>query len=252
MNLRDYQENRRLRAEQTPRRRKICTLCRQPDFGCYCTSLQPFDPKIEFVVLIHPIEVKRRIATGRMAHLSLKNSSLIQGEDFTDNAHVNSILRTPEIHSVILYPGSSSINLTPLAQGERQNLFPEDKRLAIFVIDGTWGTARKMVRSTNLANLPRICFSPERPTGFLVRKQPKVECYSTIEAIHHTIELLGESRGYSVEERQHDRLLQVFSQMVERQLECVRTLAHSRQAVSKRARAARRIAPGGEVEQRGA
>jgi hypothetical protein len=56
-----------------------------------------------------------------------------------------------------------------------------------------------------------------------VRKQPAQECYSTIEAIHHTIELLGPSCGFSVAQREHDRLLFIFDKMVSRQLD----LAHS-------------------------
>ena len=115
-------------------------------------------------------------------------------------------------------PGPRSVDIS--GGGD---VFPRsEKKLTVFVIDGTWATARKMVRlSTNLHALPRICFTPPAPSNFRVRKQPKAECYSTIEAIHHTIELLGESRGFPVAERGHDHLLRVFDWMVTRQLEFI-------------------------------
>jgi len=178
---------------------------------------------MDFVILIHPIEVHRRIATGRMSHLVLQNSHLIMGQDYTENFQVNAILEDPRRHNVMLYPGRYSQNLTDLSEPERSTLFPADKRLTIFVIDGTWATARRTVRqSKNLSPLPRICFSPEKPSNFRVRKQPHAACYSTIEAIHHTIELVGSSQSFNVQDREHDKLLYVFDKMVERQLEFIR------------------------------
>ncbi|WP_374076011.1 tRNA-uridine aminocarboxypropyltransferase [Bdellovibrio bacteriovorus] len=223
VDLHQYRENRQKLLDQTPKYRELCTTCLQPGFGCYCSHVQRFDPLINFVVLIHPIEVKRRIATGRMSHLCLKDSHLIMGQNYSDNDDVNKLIEDSDFHSVILYPGVKSKNLTPMSETERKELFPANKKLRIFVIDGTWATAKKMVRqSENLSALPRICFSPEKPSTFRVRKQPNPACYSTIEAIHHTIELVGQSQGFNTEGREHDKLLHVFDSMVERQLEFIR------------------------------
>lgn len=178
---------------------------------------------MDFVILTHPIEVKRRrITTGRMAFLSLQNSHIIMGHDYSDDPKVNQLLNEAQRHCVLLYPDARSLNLSFIDSAARQ-LCPPNKRLTVFVVDGTWATARKTVRlSENLNRLPRICFSPERPSGFRVRQQPRHECHSTIEAIHQTIELLGPSRGFDIHSRLHDRLLTVFEKMVNRQIE----LAH--------------------------
>ncbi|MFS4460953.1 tRNA-uridine aminocarboxypropyltransferase [Bdellovibrio sp. HCB2-146] len=224
MNLQQYLEQRKQQSEATPLFRELCLSCIQPRFSCYCHHIEKFDPNIDFVILIHPIEVRRRIATGRMSHLCLENSFLIRGQDYTHDASVNEILSDPNRQCMILYPGKTSQNLTPMTQGERRGLFDQTKKLTLFVIDGTWASAIKMMRqSQNLLNLPRICFSPEKPSNFRVRKQPHEGCYSTIEAIHHTIELLGESQGFDVSSRQHDRLLHVFDSMVELQLSFIKT-----------------------------
>ncbi len=219
MNLAQYKINRANLLLQQPKHRERCETCTQPVFCCYCAQISTFDPRISFVVLIHPIEVKRRIATGRMSHLTLQNSFLIKGQNYSDDPIVNKLIDDKDYHSVVLYPGPTSQNFSLLQEEQKAQMFPKNKKLRVFVVDGTWATARKMVRlSENLKYLPRVCFSPTKPSNFRVRKQPHPQCYSTIEAIHHTIELVGESRGFDVKSRLHDRLLTAFEYMVERQL----------------------------------
>lgn len=223
MNIQKYYEQRRQRSEQAPRYRELCTACLQPAFSCYCQHVRRFDPQIQFIILIHPVEVRRRIATGRMSSLCLENSRLIMGQDYSQNEEVNGILQNPAHHCVILYPGPQAKNLSLMDSEEKRNLFPKDKKLTVFVVDGTWATARRTVRqSANLRALPRIAFAPEKPSAFRVRKQPHPLCYSTIEAIHQTIELVGETQGFDVTSRGHDQLLYVFDKMVQLQLEFIR------------------------------
>lgn len=214
MKLADYQLQRKVLEENSPRRRLLCPQCVQPEFSCYCSHIQKFDPQVQFVILIHPIEVRRRIATGRMSHLCLENSILVSGQDFSDNPVVNAVLNDPENQPMILYPGKLSKNLSEMTAEQRASTFTPLKKPVIFVIDGTWATAKKTIRqSRNLQNIPRICFSPDKPSRFRVRKQPLPGYYSTIEAIHQTLELLGTGS-----DRKHDNLLHVFDRMVERQL----------------------------------
>jgi DTW domain-containing protein len=197
--------------------RKICTHCIQPEFSCYCRHIQTFDPGIQFVILIHPIEVRRRVATGRMSHLILKNSLLVSGQDFSQNQQVNDLTEDPQNQCVVLYPGGAAINLSTLELPDRRSLIEPNKNLVLFVVDGTWATAKKTLRqSENLRLLPRLCFDPEQPSRFRVRKQPRPGYLSTIEAIHQTLELLSPPA-----DRAHDKLLYAFDKMVERQLEFV-------------------------------
>ncbi len=226
MTLQDYLKKKTLQQNLTPQYRSICRSCNQPDFSCFCQHIKKFDSKISFVILIHPIEASRRIATGRMSHLCLEDSYLIKGQNYSDESKVSELLNDKNYESVILYPGPTSKNLSLMTSSDKvklfKNQFDQNKKLRIFVIDGTWATARKMIRqSENIKKLPRICFSSEKPSTFRVRKQPKAGCFSTIEAIYHTIELLSEQNGYSLASRQHDNLLTVFDSMVETQLKFI-------------------------------
>ncbi len=243
MDLQAYLLKRQKLATATPVYRELCRRCTQPEFGCYCSEIQAVDSKISFVILIHPIEVKRRIATGRMSHLCLQNSFLIKGQDYSNNSIVNELLCDADYHSIILYPGAKSENLSKMTEVDKKTIVPAGKKLRVFVIDGTWATARRMIRqSLNLNTLPRICFIPSKPSNFRVRKQPRVECYSTIEAVHETIELLGQSQGFAVEKRQHDNLLKVFDSMVERQLDFIKFSNENPRVASYRRQGQKKVA----------
>lgn len=223
MDLTSYLQKKEMQEKEKPQYRTLCVTCTQPNFSCYCHLIQPFESFINFVILIHPIEAKRRIATGRMSYLSIKDSHLIKGQDYTENNKVNDLIADTNYHSMILYPGRNSQNLSTMTVQQRQQMTPRDKKLRLFVIDGTWATARKMVRqSTNISTLPRICFSPTTPSSFRVRKQPHAGCYSTIEAVHHTIELMKPVQA-EADTRPHDQLLKVFDYMVEKQLDFIRS-----------------------------
>jgi DTW domain-containing protein YfiP len=75
--------------------------------------------------------------------------------------------------------------------------------------------AKAMYRQSRcLQTLPQVMFHPPRPSEFVIRKQPHVDCFSTIETIHHIIELMGTHPA-----GEHHRLMNVFRDMVQRQID---------------------------------
>ncbi len=201
----------------TTKHRSNCPRCKRPQIHCYCSQIKQIHSKICFVILIHPIEARRKIATGRMSHLCLANSVLICGDDLTDNVQVNEIIHNPDNHCLILYPHPSAVNLSSHSVDRKKMLFKNKKKTVVFVIDGTWRTARKTMRlSKNLQKLASICFIPTTPSQFKVRKQPAEHCYSSIEAIDTVLKLV-ESKNINAESE--SILMIVFKEMVERQMQ---------------------------------
>ncbi len=200
--------------------RQSCQKCLRPLSCCYCHLIEKIDAKIQFVILIHPLEAQRKIATGRMAHLCLSDSLLIKGKDFTQHETVNQLIQNPNHHCLLLYPGPEAIDLSKVIDfGANPLVFPVNKKPVIFVIDGTWCTAKKTFRlSANLRKLPRVCFTPEMPSQFRIRRQPAPNCYSTIEAIHYILERLAGPKENPLRHRPHDGLMKVFTHMVEQQI----------------------------------
>lgn len=218
MNVTEYLKRKKAYYESR-KPREFCSQCLRSKITCYCALLRPFDPKIKFVLLIHWREAQKKIATGRLTHQILENSLLLAGYNYSDDERVNQILRNPKHHCLVLYPGADSSNLTSMTRVERKNLCTPGKELVVFVVDGTWVTARKTVkRSSNLRSLPRITFSTSKRSNFRVRRQPKAEFFSTLEAVHEVIELLAPTRGFAIESRRHDHLLQVFDAVIDQQI----------------------------------
>ncbi|MDF1826638.1 MAG: DTW domain-containing protein [Verrucomicrobiales bacterium] len=216
MNLEKY---RMQRAELEQSGRETCWECRRPQVGCLCEWIRPFDTRAHFVILIHPKEAeKQKCGTGRLASECLNQSSLIKGIDFTEHEKINAMIDDPSCVPMLVYPGEDAFNIseTPL---ETMPL-PSDKTLLLFVVDGTWACAKKMMRlSKNLQKLPRLCFTPEQRSEFSIKHQPHEFCLSTIESIHLLLEEM-ERTGIESLNGAHHNLLEVFRRMIDFQIAC--------------------------------
>jgi len=233
MNVATYRERKKKLLSERKYGRELCYRCLQPENTCYFRHIQSFASEFKFVILIHRLEVRRRIATGRLSHLCLQDSHLLMGYDYSANVTLNALLEDPQFAPMVLYPGRKAQNLSPMSVSARRAIFPSGKKPLIVVIDGTWGTAKKMLRrSRNLRDLPQICFTPDKPSNFRVRQQPRPECLSTVEAIHSLLEF------FSPPNRAHDNLLYVFDKMVDQQVEFMKlSRSRHRKAAEQRYRA---------------
>lgn len=195
----------------TPRIRELCLICNRSRATCFCGFVKPFDTQARFVLLMHPKEFKRQsTGTGRLASLALRNSGILMGVDFTDDATFNQILSDRRYHPVILFPGNGSVNLS---EGDALHV-PQGKTLLIVVLDGTWRLARKIMHmSKNLHTLPRICFTPKELSRFRIKRQPEAYCVSTIEAVHHLLDVM-ETRGLERLDGRHDTLIEAIDSLV--------------------------------------
>ncbi len=164
----------------------MCYRCFWPKALCWCGSIRPMPTRTKVVFLMHPKEYKeQRTGTGRLTHLCLADSELIMGVEFDAEARTQALIADPANFPMLLYP-SPDARVLPggLHAGELGG-----RRLVVFVLDGTWSCARKMLRlSPSLQRLPRLVFPPAAPSKFVIKQQPVEGCLSTLEATH---ELLG-------------------------------------------------------------
>ncbi len=191
--------------------RDVCYRCRKAQVMCYCGAIKGFASNPEFIILIHPKESRKAINTGRMAFLTIANANLLVGRDFSEDQTLNRILSNPLKRCYLLFPGSEAIDISEVPQAHEG-----DERTVVFIIlDATWSMAKKMLRlSSNLQKVPQVMFRPEVPSEFVIRQQPGSHCYSTIETIHHIIDVRGEQpKG------EHHQLLTLFRSMVQKQID---------------------------------
>lgn len=193
-----------------------CYKCFRPRNYCLCGEIAPIYTGIKYLFLMHPREAyQQKTGTGRLAALSLEDSEIIVGIDFTQNSRLNELLASPEYFPVLLYPreGALEANTPELAQAVRR------KKLLVVLIDATWFFAKKMLKASgNLTALPAISFSAPYRSAFEFKRQPHPQCLSTIESVYYLTEELKRA-GIAARDAQTDGLMRVFKTMVRFQLD---------------------------------
>lgn len=196
--------------------RKICFRCLRSEKSCLCSRITAFRTKTKFIILMHPKEAKKqKVGTGRVSSLLLSNSEIIVGINFIENRQVNSYLESDNYQCFVLYPGELALNLSN-KESSLHNL-KTNKENIIFVIDGTWPCAKKMMKlSTNINSLPRICFTPSEQSRFAIKHQPDKYCLSTIEALYFTIDSLIQ-RDLELKDLPHQQMMDILDHIVKYQ-----------------------------------
>ena len=204
---------------QEPSPRGMCLRCRRGLPLCLCSFVTPLETTTRFVLLTHPKEYRRiKNGTGRLTHISLPNSEILVGVDFSQQPRVVDLLADCSRDTAVLYPKPAH----PLHKVH--NYRPRvDRPLTLFIIDATWPSAKKIMKlSTNLHALPRLSFDDDTPSEFVIKAQPAPGCLSTIEATARVLSLLDKwgCERYSPEDG--ERFLLPFRKLVETQLRCAR------------------------------
>lgn len=193
-----------------------CYRCFRPLASCYCSDIEIVDAGIKFAILMHPKEAfHQKTGTGRLAHLSLADSEIIIGTDFTQNERVNALLGDPAYAPYLLYP-SPSARFTDDARFRAEI---GSRTLLVFLIDATWFFAKKILReSENLRSLPALSFRNSYRSRFDFKNQPDPACLSTIEAAYYLVKELR-SAGIAAP-ADPEPLMRIFRKMVAFQLAC--------------------------------
>jgi DTW domain-containing protein YfiP len=193
--------------------RVICARCTRPEVVCVCALAPALQTRTRVMFLQHPRERRMAIGTARLAHLGLPGSVLRVGLDFSNDPVVLAALAADPVPHV-LFPGEHAVDVHDL---------PADRAVSLIVLDGTWSQAKKLLRlNPALAALPRLAFSPRRPSEYQIRRQPADYCVSTIEALGEVLSVLEPTTSPVA------RLLDPFFAMVAGQQRFARDVHSSR------------------------
>lgn len=198
------------RVIELPYTRPMCYTCRKPGLVCICADITPVPTRFRIVILQHPMEARNTISTARIVHLSLPGSRLFIGVDFTENTALRCCLAGAPGPIYLVYPERGAPEVAELAAREGHWPGPEP---TFVLIDGTWAQARK-IKNQNpiLAGLPRVALAPDRTSNYRIRKQPRPQCLSTVEATELLLSRLEGPRS------RYRPMLDVFDRMIDRQL----------------------------------
>ncbi len=197
-----------------PSFRPMCYRCNRSMKNCLCHFIHPVETKTRFVILMHPKEYKHiKNNTGRLTNLSLPNSQIFVGVDFSHHKQLNEIINNQENYCAVLFPSQNSINLNT------QPLDIKKKKLVIFVIDATWSSAKPILRlSQNLQHLPKVSFSHTKTSKYSFKKQPFVQALSTMESVLCILEILHKKGIENFDRNKLEKFLLPFEEMIKFQL----------------------------------
>lgn len=203
---------------QTPR--AVCARCRRPERVCYCAHLPSLATRTRVVIVQHPRERDVPIGTAFMASLCLQGSQLFVAASPDADAALVRALSDDARPAILLYPSDDAKDLSSDAP---------TGPVTLVVVDGTWSQAKKLVaRSPLLRALPRYSFRPDRPSEYRIRREPRADYVSTIEALAL---VLGALEGSAAKFRP---MLAPFRAMVDAQLAHAETDARPRRVQKPR------------------
>lgn len=165
---------------------------------------------------MHPKEFKKqRTGTGYLSHVSLKDSEVIVGLDFSQNVRLQQLLNDPQYFPVMMYPGEEA--WTAKREGFKEVL--GNKTLLVMILDATWFCSRKMIEHNPfLLELPRISFFGDYRSIFTFKREPRPGYISTIECCYYLIKELQTVEMVD-SKLNPEPLMNVFKQMIKLQLQ---------------------------------
>jgi len=166
---------------------------------------------------MHPKEFKKiKNNTGRLTHLSLSNSELFVGVDFTNHKKVNALINDDKNFCTVLFPAKDSICIND------EKLDLKDEQLVVFIIDATWDSAKPILRqSINLHKLPKITFTHTKTSAYEFKRQPFDEALSTMESTLCVLETLTNQKLETISDEKLKTFIEPFEKMVESQMKLI-------------------------------
>lgn len=170
------------------------------------------------VILQHPHERTHPFGTARLARMCMPNATVhVPVPGFTGTLAKE--LEVPE-DSAVLFPHADADDLATIPAAE----WPS----TLIAIDGTWSHAKRLYRENTWLHTKRhVRLQPTTPSNYRIRKEPKPEYISTIEAIVEALRIIEPSNP------RLDELLRAFDLMIDQQI------AHRSSRVSGRFKSTR-------------
>jgi DTW domain-containing protein YfiP len=179
----------------------VCPKCEKLAKLCICEAIEPVDNRIFVLILRHPQEQDRKLGTAKIATLQLKNSALKTGLSWANLSKASGIPESDPKKWGVLYLGtaktSEPLPPAPLTALNRKGGVAEDQSVlddlvGIILLDGTWQQAKALWwRNAWMLKCRRLVLQPPNVSLYgSLRKEPRKESVSTIEAAAHTLAAL--------------------------------------------------------------
>ena len=182
-------------------KRAFCKQCNKALTACICASICVLDNQHFLHILQDPSEQNKAIGTARILQLSLSKVKLTVGQVF-DPADFDLT------NTFLVFPSESSGSIRNLQAAQEIN-----DNSQFILLDGSWKKAYKLLMSnTFLQALPRVTLVVDEKSDYRLRKSPRKDGLSTVEAGYYLLSELSNDM------QQFLPLLETFKKMIDFQI----------------------------------
>ncbi|WP_415240655.1 tRNA-uridine aminocarboxypropyltransferase [Zhongshania aliphaticivorans] len=186
-------------------KRQLCPQCERPLRTCLCDVMVVRDCAYRLFILQDPKEAKHALSSAPLLAKSVIGAQLIVGETFEP---VLILGENWQRDSVLIFPDENSISVANIHPNTIKNLI---------LLDGTWRkVARLMHLNPWLNTLPRFAITAHNNSQYKIRRSPRADGLSTIEAGVCALNELHAPQDYS-------NILLAFNKMIDLQIEAMGT-----------------------------
>ena len=180
-----------------------CPACGKPPGVCICDRVEAIATKLRVVILQHPQEDDALLGTAKLVEVTLPKAEIRVGLSWASLDHALGTRDADRDRWAVLAaaklpaPIPESARAEPVVVIDRKGRLRDLKRHGlegIIVLDGTWSQAKTLWwRNAWLLRLPLVVLKPREPSIYgRLRKEPRKEWVSTLEAIGDVLPALGE------------------------------------------------------------
>ncbi|MBL4882274.1 MAG: DTW domain-containing protein [Oleispira sp.] len=184
-------------------KRKICSSCERPIKTCLCYVITQLSCNYQLIVLQDPKEAKHALSSAPILVKSIKGARLVIGEQFNPFELLDDDWQE---NSLLVFPSDKSLTSGQAIQKTYKHLI---------LLDGTWRkVARLMHLNPWLTELPCIAINSSNESEYQIRKSPREDGLSTIEAAVHILNGLQPDKDFSP-------ILNAFRKMIQYQIDAM-------------------------------
>jgi DTW domain-containing protein len=181
-----------------------CARCAKPSAVCICDRVEQLDTTLRVVMLQHPQEDDVLLGTARLVALTLPKAAIRVGLSWASLDHALGTQHADKARWAVLAAAKLPQALPAEAKGRPVVVVDRNGALrdlarhgldGVIVLDGTWSQAKALWwRNAWLLKLPRIVLTPREPSMYgRLRREPRRDYVSTLEAIADVLPALGEA-----------------------------------------------------------
>lgn len=163
---------------------KRCPLCRVNKIFCFCDQVVSYPSTTKVSLLVHVRELSLASNTAHLVNRVLSNSEILIRGEMNRPLQLDQLIDSDR-RPLFLFPDDEA----EVLDSDFVQKYPGPYQL--IVPDGSWRQAKKFKkREPKLASIPSVKLISDRPSEYILRKEPNDFSMCTFEAVARALGIL--------------------------------------------------------------